>query len=303
MKTIYLAILWFVCSSVGVLAQEMKDTGIVQSRPMIMNSKTGTEVKLEQLVNELAQCDVAFLGEQHDNDAGHEFQFNVIRALVDRSIDVVIATEQFERDVQGVVDDYLAGRIDEEEFLEKSRPWKNYTKHYRPIIELAKAKHLPVLAANVPRKLASGVVDGKTKKSGQHVFLPRSTSAPEDSYWQNFAETMKGHMGAEGAEKLKKFYAAQCIKDDAMAESITDYLARNQHRPKLVVHLCGHFHSDYGLGTAARVVQRKPLARISVVTMETIPESGKPEMDGVRERGHFVFWTVKNESKAVASGE
>ena len=37
------------------------------------------------------------------------------------------------RDVQGVLDDYLAGRIDEAEFLSGSRPWQNYRTGYRPL--------------------------------------------------------------------------------------------------------------------------------------------------------------------------
>ncbi|MGI9517566.1 MAG: ChaN family lipoprotein, partial [Pirellulaceae bacterium] len=126
------------------------------------------------------------------------------------------------------------------------------------------------------------------------VYLPRTTTAPKDAYWQNFMESMKGHGGTDGDDRMSSFYASQCLKDDAMAESITDYLAVNSHQPKVVVHLCGHFHSDYGLGTAARVAQRRPLTHIGVVTMESIPDDGERDVEVARARGHYVFWTVKN---------
>jgi uncharacterized iron-regulated protein len=285
-------------------AQDDATTGVPESTPRIEDCRTGVDVDLKQLVSKLDQCDVLFLGEQHDNDSGHEFQLNVIRELVDRGRAIAISTEQFERDVQGSVDDYLSGRIDEEQFRKVSRPWPNYEKHYRPIIEFAKEHNIPVLAANVPRRIATNFSEGKDSSSSDRAFVPRSSTAPQDDYWQNFEETMQGHVGVEGADNLKKFYASQCLKDDGMAETITDYLAKNSHQAKTVVHLCGHFHSDYGLGTVARVVQRYPLARVTVVTMElqTVAESADPhsrdkgttDLEKVRARAHYVFWSVKN---------
>jgi uncharacterized iron-regulated protein len=271
--------------------------------PWIMNSSTLQKVEHEALLDELARQDVIFLGEMHDNDAGHEFQTAVIQGLAKRGLSLVISMEQFERDVQGVLDDYLAGRIDEQVFLEHSRPWKNYEPHYRPVVEFARTQGLPVLAANVPRRLASDVSMDRETSLADRVFMPRSTSAPEDAYWQRFRKSMRGHGGTEDLQKMSRFYAAQCLKDDAMAECITDCLDVNPHERKVVVHLCGHFHSDYGFGTAARVLQRKPLTRVCVITMETIPDAGELPVDDVGPRGHFVFWTVKNVAAAKPPAE
>ena len=268
----------------------------------VQNNRTDETVKIDALVEELGRSDVIFLGEQHDNDSGHTFQLDVIKGLFEKGHQVVISTEQFERDVQGAVDDYLSGRIDEATFLEVSRPWGNYTEHYRPIIEFAKEKQLPVLAANIPRRVASAMSQGKPMTAADQAFLPRSTSAPEDAYWDKFNATMQGHMGATGEEKMKQFYASQCLKDDAMAESITDYLAKNSHQAKVVVHLCGHFHSDHGLGTVARVIQRRPLTRFSVVTMELANGEGEPATkQELAARAHFTCWTVMNPE--TGSGE
>ncbi len=274
-----------------------------ESQPRVVATQSGQTISMEQLVTELAQLDVVFLGEQHDNDAGHQMQLQVIQGLADLGIEVVVSMEQFERDVQGTVDDYLAGRIDEETFRAASRPWKNYEQHYRPIVELARQHKFPVLGGNAPRRLASDASKGSPVKQADQVFLPRSTSAPEDAYWEKFQQTMASHGGVGDVDELKKFYAAQCLKDDAMAESITDYLAVNSHRRKLVVHLCGHFHSDYGLGTAFRVLQRRPLTRIAVCTMESIADDGKTQLDDAGDRAHYVFWVPKNEAAPSESAE
>ena len=265
--------------------------------PYITNTQSNSAVELAQLIDELSHCDVIFLGEQHDNDSGHLFQLQVIQGLAERGIDLVISTEQFERDVQGVVDDYLSGRISEEVFIAKSHPWPNYQQHYRPIVEYAREKNFPVLAGNIPRRIASDVAAGKPVDSLDLPLIPRSVTTPEDAYWLKFEATMKDHMGADSGDKLKLFYKSQCLKDDAMAESITDHLAVNTHQRKVVVHLCGHFHSDFGLGTVARVVQRNPLLRTAVITMETIAGEEKPDDNDLSRRAHFIFWTVANPKK------
>jgi uncharacterized iron-regulated protein len=252
---------------------------------------------LAQLIERLKTADVIFLGEKHDNDAGHQFQLEVIQALHAAGCDLAIGMEQFERDIQGAVDDYLAGKLSEEDFLAASRPWKNYPEHYRAIVEFAKANRLPILAGNLPRKLATAVSEGKTLEPHQMAFAARGTSASKDRYWDNFVRTMQGHMGADGNEMMIKFYASQCAKDDAMAEAITDHLVTNRHRPRKVVQLCGHFHSDYGLGTVARVQSRLPLMHSVVVTMEMIPEAGAKPAEKEWDRANFTLWTIPNKSK------
>lgn len=280
------------------LAQDESEQETQKPTPRLEDCRSGEEVTVQQLVSDLARCDVVFLGEQHDNDSGHQFQLNVIKELVNQGRSVAISTEQFERDVQGAVDDYLSGHIDEDEFLKASRPWKNYQQHYRPIVEFAKEHKIPVLAANIPRRIASDASNGKEIALADAPFLPRKSTTPKNAYWQNFSATMKGHLGVDGEEKLKLFYASQCLKDDAMAETITDFLATNAHDNKIVVHLCGHFHSDYGLGTVSRVIQRNPLLRFVVTTMETPSADNKPaDVEKIRSRGHYVFWSAENVKK------
>jgi uncharacterized iron-regulated protein len=263
----------------------------------ITDNRTDGRLDLAQLVERLKTADVIFLGEKHDNDAGHQFQLEVIQALHAAGCDLAIGMEQFERDVQGAVDDYLAGKLSEEDFLAASRPWKNYPEHYRAIVEFAKANRLPILAGNLPRKLATAVSEGKTLEPHQMAFAARGTSASKDRYWDNFVRTMQGHMGADGNEMMIKFYASQCAKDDAMAEAITDHLVTNRHRPRKVVQLCGHFHSDYGLGTVARVQSRLPLMHSVVVTMEMIPEAGAKPAEKEWDRANFTLWTIPNKAK------
>ncbi|MAB89149.1 MAG: hypothetical protein CMJ90_06795 [Planctomycetes bacterium] len=271
-------------------------TAIAAVLGLIFSTATGGKVELQVLVNDLAARDVVFLGEEHDNTAGHQMQLQILRALHKKRPDLVVSMEMFERDVQGVLDDYLRGRIAEEAFLEHCRPWGNYKKHYRAIVEYAKANGLDVIAANAPRRSARKVAQGGGDLT---AYVARKTSAVKDQYWELFKDAMKEHPGEITEQGLTRMYEAQCMKDDTMAESIADYLQGRPHRKPLVVHLCGKFHSDYGLGTVVRLLHRRPLATVGVVTMVAAEEVEKQDLEDHADKGHFVL-VVKAEPKPAA---
>ena len=250
----------------------------------LIHSRTGKELTLMELADELAMRDVVYFGELHDNVAGHQVYAQLAKLLADRRPDFVLSMEMFERDVQGVVNDYLRGRIDEAAFLRHSRPWKEYARDYRPLVELTRERKLDVIAGNLPRPVAGKVA---SKEGSMSPFLPRATTAPLDRYWDLFGEAMKGHPGADGA--VERMYRAQCAKDDAMAEGIADYLATNPHRQPLVIHCNGNFHSDYGLGTAARVAQRAPLAQAAIITMIAVLDVARADVTNDRKRAHYLL--------------
>jgi len=183
------------------------------------------------------------------------------------------------------VNDYLRGRIDEAAFLRHSRPWKDYARDYRPLVELTRERKRDVIAGNLPRSVAGKVA---SKEGSMSPFLPRATTAPLDQYWELFGEAMKGHPGADGGA-VERMYRAQCAKDDAMAEGIADYLATNPHRQPLVIHCNGNFHSDYGLGTAARLAQRAPLAQSAIVSMIAVPDVAKADVTNDRKKAHYLL--------------
>jgi uncharacterized iron-regulated protein len=225
---------------------------------------------VEAVAAAVVEADLVALGELHQTPGVHETHHALLRAMHRRRPNMVIAMEMFERDVQTVLLQYLNGLIDEDEFRAKSRPWPNYARDYRPVIEFAKANNLIVLAANAPRPLAT-----KAAKEGLDAVkglkhLARRTSAPQDGYWESFQEMMAGHGGMLGEDGMERFYAAQCLKDDTMAEAIADHLEQiaPENRP-LAVLICGRAHSDHRWGTVQRVVERMPGIKVRVLSAET----------------------------------
>lgn len=263
----------------------------------LVRMQDGKDIALADFAKMAADVDVLMLGEEHDSDGAHQMQHDVLKSLVESGVNVAISMEMFERDCQGSLNEYLAGRIDEPTFLSTSRPWKNYAEHYRSIIELAKENKLPVIAANTPRDIASKVSKGESIESTLAPFHARKTTAEKDLYWENFVSAMRGHGGMEETDAGRLFFEAQCLKDDTMAESITDFLASHSHRPVVVVHLCGKFHSDYGLGTVSRIQSRNRLARIIVVSTERLESREEFKLKDVKGRAHYMMVVPQNVEK------
>ena len=92
----------------------------------------------EALATQAARADVVFLGERHDDPGTHRMELALLQSIARRRSNVVLALEMFERDVQPILDQYLAGTVPEDVFLKASRPWPAYQTDYRPLIEFAK---------------------------------------------------------------------------------------------------------------------------------------------------------------------
>lgn len=281
---VLLSLLFASCSGLGVRGSDYR----------LYEAPSGEEIELDAIVADLATRDVVFLGEEHDNDVGHQLQLWTVRQLYRSRPNLVISLEQFEADVQERLDLYLGGAITEEELLAEARPWGNYAAHYRPVVEFARERNLPVIAANIPRPLASRVAKRGLDAVGGERFAPWFVWTDEPEYRRLFAEAMgRGHaMGGEVDEGLERWFTAQCIKDEKMAQSIAGVLAAAGDDAPLVVHLCGKFHSDYHLGTVSRLKRYRPGADVAVVSMQSDDRLGRDLSEDERRVGEYL-WVVR----------
>lgn len=92
--------------------------------------REGRRSSLDAIVSSAMGDDVLLVGEEHDDMVGHAFETELFDAVLGRigagegaGREVVLSLEMFERDVQYIVDEYLAGMITEAHFLRSVRPW------------------------------------------------------------------------------------------------------------------------------------------------------------------------------------
>ena len=126
----------------------------------------GEPASLDDVVQAMAGVDAVLVGEIHTDPVGHWVEAELLR----RALKLVMAGEEsgalrplalslemFERDVQAIVDEYLQDLITESQFKASARPWEYYDEDYRALVEMAKEKGVPVIAANAPRRYVNRV--------------------------------------------------------------------------------------------------------------------------------------------------
>ena len=248
----------------------------------------------ETMLADLARADAVFVGEQHDDPNTHRLELAIVEGLTRRGVPVVVAMEMFERDVQAALDRYAAGTTTEEQFLKDARPWPRYATDYRPIVEFAKAHKLPIVASNVPRRVAADVgkkgmpaVEGLGTDRGLAAReMPCPTSG---AYYDRFVEAMGAHAGA-----TPNFYFAQCVKDETMGESVAETFHKTTGRVA-IVHFDGAFHSDFGDGTADAARRRMPGRRIAVVSILPVTDlDSLAPADADLKRADYLLYTVRS---------
>ncbi|MDB4534330.1 ChaN family lipoprotein [Vicingaceae bacterium] len=261
----------------------------------VRDGRTGKVVNWNECLDDLARADAVFLGETHNDETTHRVELAVYEGMLKRrNSKVVLAMEMFERDVQQFLDQYLAGEIDEEEFLSKSRPWGNYRAAYRPLIEKAKQAGRKVVASNFPRplrmelakkgKAAIDDIDESRKDQVPGKLMPNS-----DVYRKRTDNAVRGHlamMRAMGGDE-DRLYSTQSLWDNSMGEACAMALEKNPGFQ--VVHVNGGFHTSYWEGTAKQLKVRRPATKIKTVSILPSLNPAVEELKGAAIADYVVF--------------
>lgn len=290
----------------------------------------GKPTTIANLIEALGTVEVVCVGEMHNDPVAHYLEFELVRQAHERygggsakpaKRSVAVSFEMFERDVQLILDEYLAGLIIERHFLAGSRPWPNYLTDYRPIIEFAREHRLPVIAANAPGRYVTRV-----SRLGRDSLLnlsqvtrnwlpPLPYAAASPGYAAKFNQLMGGgmarpqqqpappismppqappmasnpHSAPPAAHGTFHLLDAQNLRDATMGFSIAEHL--KQKPEALVVHVNGRFHSEERMGVPEQLLLYRPKTRILVITI--VSGEGYPDFDAERVGGlgDFVILT------------
>ena len=256
-------------------------TSFVVTRP---GPNSLVPIAIEEVGHALKDYDVVFVGEHHGHVANHLAEMALLRAIHRGAPQLALSMEQFERDQQPKVDDYLAGKIGEQSLLEGGG-WRIYPQAYRPLVEYAKEYRLPVIAANAPREIVrcvgrEGLGYLQSLSLDKRKLVAADLHLEDGPYKQKFSQFMRGdsaHRDTTGTSgkrenaRIENSFAAQMTRDDTMAESIATFLSR---RPGFkVFHITGAFHVAERLGTVERLAARAPHLKIAVVMPLTLDPS------------------------------
>jgi uncharacterized iron-regulated protein len=216
---------------------------------------------LDSVIRQLATKRVVFVGETHDRYDHHLNQLEIIRRLHQIEPNLVIGVEYLQQRFQPQVDDYIAGKTSENEFLKGVDYFQGWGYDYRlyvPIFRFARDEHIPVRALNVPNSLPSAVAKlglaGITKE--QRAALPAEFAPADDAYKARLRAAFDAHQSARPAkpEDFDHFVEAQLVWDESMAASAAAYLNANSGVPMVI--LAGAGHIEFGSGIPSRLERR-----------------------------------------------
>lgn len=259
------------------------------------NLKAPWEVDIENILESFDSADVCLVGEVHDDPVAHAVEYALFRAAIRRykgakaetNRSVLLSLEMFDRDVQPVVDEYIAGCIPEADFLKDSRPWPTFETDYRPLVNLAQDHAVPVIAANAPRRYVSiagrkgaGALDDLRGVSSEAAkwLPPQHLLGASPEYREKFIAFM-GQPPLEenngcpyiGLSLTDNMLAAQCMWDASMATSIHDKLSVTPDA--FILHINGKFHSEQSLGIPEKLLELNEEVKIKIVTVVPTPSS------------------------------
>jgi uncharacterized iron-regulated protein len=235
------------------------------------NPQLGQTYTNQEILQQLVKAKVVYLGETHDSAEDHQAQLKIIREMQQQNRKIAIAMEMFQRPFQGAIDNYLAGKLTEEQLVEQTeydRRWRFPWESYAPILRFAKENQLPVLALNTPsevtRKVARQGLESLTAEEKKHIPPISEIRTDNAEYRQLLLEVFQQHQkAAQGnSTAFERFLQAQVLWDETMAEKIAEFVKANPDYQ--VVVLAGKGHIIYGYGIPSRVERRLGVGNVKV---------------------------------------
>lgn len=223
----------------------------------LRDGTSGTVLSEDALAERIRAARAIYVGEQHDSPASHRAQLHVLAMAYRIDPSVAVGLEMLPRSLQPQLDAYVVGSVDEAGFLRAvdwPHTWGFDFALYRPIFEFCRAHGVRMFALNAPRALSKAVrqkgVDGLT--SDERASLPSGhpwpTPAPHQQMlrevWNHHAKPDPAASASQQAEReaaFQRFYTAQLIWDEAMAQGVTEIFSDRAAPQRLIV-LAGTGH-------------------------------------------------------------
>lgn len=201
------------------------------------------QISFPELMQRLQTKRVVFVGETHDRYDHHMNQLLILRSMQKQNPNIGIGVEWFQQQYQPILNNYLAGKISEDELLAQTdyyNRWRYDFRMLRPILEYAKANNIPVIALNAPAELTSKVgmqgLDSLSKE--ERAQLPAEITPAQGSYLNKLRQVFADH--AHGHGQFENFAMVQRIWDETMANNIVKFLQANEQARMVVFAGSGH---------------------------------------------------------------
>lgn len=257
----------------------------------VVDADSGDELSDHNLDDKLRAARVIYVGEEHPNPHHHAAEVEVLERAFAADPSVGLGLEMLPRTYQGSLDAFVGGALDEAGFV-RAVAWETTWGYdfglYRPLLEFCRAHKLPAYALNAPRDLAHAVArDGADKlPAEQKQLLPEMKPGPAQ-HREYVREAFAQHPHGKFDEaRFERFYAAQLVWDETMADRIAAALAAPGAPSRLVV-VAGEGH------TRSFAVPERAARRGAGPYLTILPVLDEDEADARRDHVADVLWVLR----------
>lgn len=242
-------------------ATEDEQEVVMSFEKTVLGVEVTKAIPIAEVIGKVSDKRIVYAGEHHDEYEDHLVQLEIIKGLFAGNKTISIGMEMFQTPFQKALDDYIAGKMNEREFLKASEYFKRWGfdyNLYKDILRFAREKKIPLVALNMRKEIVDKVSkNGMASLSEEEKKeLPRTMDMTDEDYKKRLREVFETHPDSEDLS-FENFYQSQIIWDETMAQSVDDYLGNNPDRQMVV--MAGEGHISHGSGIPKRTFRRNGL--------------------------------------------
>ena len=267
----------------------------------ITDTASGAVFVPAELSKRLEGVRLLLVGESHTDIDSHRVQKRAIEELARAGRKVTIGLEMFPYTAQPALDDWVAGKLSEEAFLDAARWYRSWGYHwlyYRDIFLLARDRRIPLVAINAPRDVVAAVrkkgFTGLTPEEAAHI--PVDVDSKDADHLRLFKASFGDagfHSGMDDAA-WQSMLDAQCTWDATMGFHAVQPLRGDPDPKAIVVVLVGAGHVQYGLGIE-RQLKGKLTGRIASLIPVPVRDSELGPIEAVQASYANFVWGIPSE--------
>lgn len=235
-------------------------------------------ISADTLIARSRGAEFVLLGETHDNPVHHRIQNSILKALSDTGSKPSLVMEQFDFEQQPQIDRSMSTETSVADSLMQlgqtmAAGWE--WPQYKPLIETAKARQLPLRAANLSRNRLLRV----SRQGFSALGAGEARRLALDSGWSDAQETqlekdiVAGHCGMLPATAAPAVARAQRARDAMMADALLNVPTAT------AVAILGREHVRRDLAVPGYLAARAPHRKVVVVGLIESNNLQKPSDD------------------------
>ena len=237
----------------------------------IINTASRQPIPFNKLVDKIANYDVIYLSEKHDNPMHHAIQHRIIQDLVQKEKLPTLGFEFFSMDdtplLLNFADSGKAAHTPKmeaaiEQQTRKKLNWDSQSDamwaYYYDLLKLARDNQLLIsgldLSSSQKRRITRKGLEGLTPIEKKLIFSSQFSNAPYESHMKSVFKAV--HCGMGHGKMTSRLYDTWVARNDKMALSISQLYKKGAKGPIVVI--IGGGHTEHGLGVMDRVTAINP---------------------------------------------